>query len=47
MADALTKALDANGIRSHVNGIGAEIRSDRHTLAPKLSAEDEVLEEQC
>ena len=45
MADALTKALDSKGIRSHVEGIGAEVRMGRHPLAPKLSAEDEALEE--
>ncbi len=33
LADALTKALDAKGIRKHVEGIGAEIRNDRHSLA--------------
>ena len=45
MADALTKAVDAKGIGGHVDGIGAEIRSGRHTLAPKLSARDEALED--
>ena len=45
MADALTKALDSKGIKSHVEGIGSEIRMGRHPLAPKLSAEDEALDE--
>ena len=38
LADALTKALDSKGIKSHVEGMGAEIRKNRHQLAPKLSA---------
>ena len=45
MADALTKALDSKGIKSHVDGVGAEIRMGRHPLAPRLSAGDEALEE--
>ena len=45
MADALTKALDSKGIKSHVEGVGSEIRVGRHSLAPKLSAENEELEE--
>ena len=44
MADALTKAVDSNRIKSHVEGIGAEVRRDRHPLAPKLDAESSMEE---
>ena len=36
LADALTKAVDAQIIQKHVLGTGAEIRSDRHHLAPVM-----------
>ncbi len=45
LADALTKAVSAKILNEHVNGVGAQIRSDRHLLVPKLNeGEDEILE---
>ena len=39
LADALTKAVDAQIIQKHVLGTRAEILSDRHPLAPKIDEE--------
>ena len=36
MADALTKALASKNIVEHITGVGAEIRTGRHPLAPKV-----------
>ena len=36
LADALTKAVDAAGIRKHIEGIGAVVSQGRHPLTPKL-----------
>ena len=36
LADALTKGVDAQAIVKHLNGVGAEILHDRHSLAPTL-----------
>ena len=36
LADALTKGVDAADIMKHVAGVGMELRSDRHKLAPEL-----------
>ena len=40
IADALTKAVDAPALRAHVVGIGAEIREDRHPLAPREEGQE-------
>ena len=40
LADALTKAVDAQIIQKHVLGTRAEILSDRHPLAPKLDEDN-------
>ena len=40
LADALTKAVDAQIIQKHVLGTSAEILSDRHPLAPKIDEEN-------
>ena len=40
LADALTKAVDAQIIQKHVLGTGAEILRDRHPLAPKIDEEN-------
>ena len=40
LADALTKAVDAQIIQKHVLGTGAEILSDRHPLTPKIDDDD-------
>ena len=45
LADALTKAVDAEAIRRHVEGIGAERRLDRHDLAPAVEASDTLQHE--
>ena len=34
IADALAKAVDATAIAKHLSAIGAEVRTDRHALAP-------------
>ena len=36
LADALTKGVDAESIRKHCEGVGLELRVDRHHLAPQL-----------
>ena len=36
LADALTKGVDAATIHKHLGGVGVEIRTDRHHLAPQL-----------
>ena len=36
LADALTKCVDASAVASHVRGVGIELRSDRHAIAPEL-----------
>ena len=47
LADALTKAVDARTIETHVIGINAERLCDRHPLCPSLndSEEEEIIEE--
>ena len=40
LADALTKGVDADGIHSHNLGVGVEIRTDRHPLAPALAEQE-------
>ena len=41
LADALTKAVDAQTIAKHVSGIHAERLCDRHPLCPSLSEKEE------
>ena len=41
LADALTKALDAESMRRHLVGVNAGVRTDRHNLTPKLEADFE------
>jgi len=41
LADALTKSLDAESMRRHLVGVGAEHRTDRHNLIPKLEMDAE------
>ena len=38
LADALTKGVDATAIQVHLQGVRAELRGDRHHLAPELEA---------
>ena len=47
VADALTKAVDARTIETHVIGINAERLCDRHPLCPSLNdnEEEEIIEE--
>ena len=40
IADALTKGVNAETLRYHVDHSAAEVRRDRHRLAPEI-AEDE------
>ena len=42
LADALTKGVDAATIATHVEGVGMELRSDRHRLAPSLEENTHV-----
>ncbi len=42
LADALTKPVKAEVIRKHIEGIGAEVRTDRHRLAPKVVQSDSL-----
>ena len=42
LADALTKPVSAEVIKRHVEGIGAEMRRDRHRLAPNVVQSDAV-----
>ena len=39
LADALTKGVESETLKFHVRGVGAEIRNDRHEMAP--ATEDE------
>ena len=41
LADALTKAVDARTIETHVIGINGERLCDRHPLCPSLSDKEE------
>ena len=41
LADALTKAVDAQTIQTHVNGTNAERLSYRHPLCPSLDDDKE------
>ena len=41
LVDALTKAVDARTIETHVIGINAERLCDRHPLCPSLSDKEE------
>ena len=34
LADALTKGVESETLKFHVHGVGAEIRTDRHEIAP-------------
>ena len=36
LADAMTKAMDREGIDRHVQGVNAERRKDRHPIAPAM-----------
>ena len=45
LSDALTKGLDAAAILKHLEGVGVEIRTDRHTLAPELDNKVQGAEE--
>ena len=36
LADVLTKGVESETLKYHVQGIGAEIRRDRHEIAPKM-----------
>ena len=50
IADALTKAVNAETLRYHVENTAAECRRDRHRLAPEVVGEDagdEGREEDC
>ena len=40
LADALTKPLTNEGIIKHVQGMGYDLRQDRHRLAPSVEAEE-------
>ena len=40
LADALTKGVESETLRFHVQGVGAEIRPDRHEMAPKTGEEE-------
>ena len=42
LADALTKGVDAATIATHVAGVGMELTSDRHRLAPSLDENTHV-----
>ena len=42
LADALTKGVDAATIAIHVQGVGMELRSDRHRLAPSLEEDTQA-----
>ena len=50
LADAMTKAMDREGIDRHVQGVNAERRRDRHPIAPAMEwrkgEESELIEEQ-
>ena len=45
LADALTKAVDAMIIEKHIAGVGAQVRIDRHRLAPNVVKADNLYEE--
>ena len=40
LADALTKAVDAQVIQKHVLGTNAEVLSDRHPLTPMIEGDE-------
>ena len=45
LADAMTKPLTNEGIIKHVQGLGYEMRQDRHRLAPEVAAEELEMED--
>ena len=44
LADALTKGVESETLKFHIQGAGAEIQRDRRDMAPKT--EDEKSEEE-
>ena len=44
LADALTKGVDAAAIAKHCAGVGIELRSDRHPIAPAIEGNAEGAE---
>ena len=44
LADALTKEVESETLQYHVQGEGAEIRQDRHEMAPKTEDEKSEVE---
>ena len=44
LADALTKGVDSETLQYHIKGVGAEIRSDRHRMAPTVQESEEEQE---
>ena len=42
LADALTKAVNADSIAQHISGINAQVRGDRHALAPAVVQSDSL-----
>ncbi len=41
LADAVTKGVESETLKFHVQGVGAGIRRDRHDMAPKMEGEGE------
>ena len=40
LADALTKGVKPEPLKFHVQGAGAEVRRDRHEMAPKREEQE-------
>ena len=47
LSDALTKGWDAAAIHRHLEGVGIQIRTERHTIAPELHSKVQRAEEKC
>ena len=50
LSDALTKGVDSAAIQKHLQGVGIEIRRDRHSIAPALASAqgaEEKFEDEC
>ena len=42
LADAYSKGVDATAVQTNIAGVGIELRSDRHRMAPAVDTKSEA-----
>ena len=47
LSDAFTKGLDAASVQRHPKGVGIQVRSDRHRMAPELDIIAQGADDKC